>query len=59
MLDDAKTLLNNPKLRAPVSTGGATPLHVAAAKNYTTVIKYVCLSVCLSHSVCVCVCVCV
>jgi protein phosphatase 1 regulatory subunit 12A len=38
MLEDAKKLRNNPKLEAMVSPGGATPLHVAAAKNYTTVI---------------------
>jgi protein phosphatase 1 regulatory subunit 12A len=41
MLEDAKKLRNNPKLEAMVSPGGATPLHVAAAKNYTTVIQCV------------------
>lgn len=41
MLDDAKKMLNNPHMEPVVSSGGATPIHVAAAKNYTTVLKYV------------------
>ena len=41
MLDDAKKMVNNPHMEPIVSSDGATPLHVAAAKNYTTVLKYV------------------
>lgn len=41
MLEDARKILNDPKIDPVVSSGGATPIHVAAAKNYTTVLKYV------------------
>ena len=39
MLEDANKLRNNPEIESVLCTGGATPLHVAAAKNYTTVLK--------------------
>ncbi len=39
MLEDANRLKNDPNLKPVISHGGATPLHVAAAKNYTQVVK--------------------
>lgn len=39
MLEDANELRNNPNSKPLISSGGATPIHVAAAKNYTTVLK--------------------
>ena len=39
MLEDAKRLKNDHNLMPVMSHGGATPLHVAAAKNYLQVIK--------------------
>ena len=39
MLEDAKAMRNNPNIKPLTSPGGATPLHVAAAKNYTTVLE--------------------
>lgn len=39
MLDDAKKLRNSPDLEPIISANSATPIHVAAAKNYTTVLK--------------------
>ena len=41
MLEDAKKLRNDPTISPVMSNGGATPLHVAAAKNYITVLKSV------------------
>ena len=39
MLQDAKKLRNDPALSPLMSNNGASPLHVAAAKNYITVLK--------------------
>lgn len=39
MLEDAKKLRNNPSTSSVMSPGNATPLHVAAAKNYISVMK--------------------
>lgn len=39
MLVDAQKLKTNPSLSVPLSSGQATPLHVAAAKNYLDVLK--------------------
>ena len=39
MLEDAQRLKNDPSLKPPVSVGGATLLHIAAAKNYLQVLK--------------------
>lgn len=39
MLVDAHKLKSNPNLNLPLSSGQATPLHVAAAKNYLDVLK--------------------
>ena len=39
MLEDANRLKNDPNLKPVISHGGATPLHVAAAKNYAQVVK--------------------
>ena len=39
MLQDAKKLRNDPNLCPVMSNNGATPLHVAAAKNYIAVLK--------------------
>ena len=41
MLDDAKRLKNDPGLKPVISIGGATPLHVAASKNYLQVLRCV------------------
>ena len=41
MLADANRLKNDPSLMAGVSPGGATLLHVAAAKNYLEVMELV------------------
>ena len=39
MLIDANKLKNNPTLGVPLGSSQATPLHVAAAKNYLDVLK--------------------
>ena len=39
MLQDAKKLRSDPALSPVLSNNGATPLHVAAAKNYIAVLK--------------------
>ena len=39
MLEDAQRLKNDPSLKPLISVGGATPLHIAAAKNYLRVLK--------------------
>ena len=39
MLQDAKKLRNDPTISLVISNNGASPLHVAAAKNYITVLK--------------------
>ena len=39
MLEDAKKLRDNPNVIPVISPGNATPLHVAAAKNYISVLK--------------------
>ena len=39
MLEDAQRLKNDPSLKSPISVGGATPLHIAAAKSYLRVLK--------------------
>ena len=39
MLEDAKRLKNDPSLKPLISVGGATLLHIAAAKNYLRVLK--------------------
>ena len=39
MLADAKKLRLDSSLEPIISPGGATPLHIAAAKEYTTVLK--------------------
>ena len=39
MLEDANRLKNDPNLTPVISHGGATPLHVAAAKNYVQIVK--------------------
>lgn len=41
MLEDANMLKNDPNLLPVISHGGATPLHVAAAKNYIQVLRCV------------------
>lgn len=38
MLQDAKRLHNDPTIIPVMSSSGATPLHVAAAKNYISVL---------------------
>lgn len=40
-------LKNDPTLEHPLSPGGATPLHIAAAKGYVKVMKYVECGVCM------------
>ena len=39
MLEDAQRLKNDSYLKPPISVGGATLLHIAAAKNYLRVLK--------------------
>ena len=39
MLEDAQRLKNDSSLKPPISVGGATLLHIAAAKNYLRVLK--------------------
>ena len=39
MLEDAQRLKNDSSLTLPISVGGATLLHIAAAKNYLRVLK--------------------
>ena len=39
MLEDANRFKNDPNLKPVTSHGGATPLHVAASKNYVQVVK--------------------
>ena len=39
MLEDAKRLKNDPSLKPLINVGGATLLHIAAAKNYLQVLK--------------------
>ena len=39
MLEDVNKLKSDPLLTPPVSHGGATLLHIAAAKNYIKVLK--------------------
>lgn len=39
MLEDANRLKNDPNIKPVVGNGGATPLHVAASKNYVQVVK--------------------
>ena len=39
MLEDVNKLRNDPSLIPPVSHGGATFLHIAAAKNYVKLLK--------------------
>ena len=39
MLEDAQRLKNDSSLNPPISVGGATPLHIAAAKSYLRVLK--------------------
>ena len=39
MLEDAQRLKNDSSLKPPISVGGATPLHIAAAKSYLRVLK--------------------
>ena len=41
MLEDANRLKNDHTLKPIISHGGATPLHIAAAKNYLQVMKLV------------------
>ena len=39
MLADANRLKNDPSLAPAISPGGATVVHVAAAKNYLSVLE--------------------
>ena len=39
MLADAKRLRMDQSLEPVISSGGALPIHIAAAKEYTTVLK--------------------
>lgn len=39
MLTDANRLKNDPSLAPAISPGGATVIHVAAAKNYLQVLE--------------------
>ncbi len=39
MLEDVNRLKNDPSLTPPISSGGATLLHVASAKGYLSVLQ--------------------
>ncbi len=39
MLEDAHRLKNDPSRQQVISPGGATLLHIAASKNYLSVMK--------------------